>query len=159
MLPIIMVELDFEDIGEEGLEMDESSAVWGALTPEQKKYFKKIAEKSEADMSHITIDDVVKVELRVGAIKACEEIEGSDKLLKMQIDFGQNGMRQILAGIKKWYTPQDLINKQAVFVYNLKPRKMMGIESQGMMLLAENEQGDLQIVNPVGVVPNGTRLR
>ena len=68
-------------------------------------------------------------------------------------------MRQILAGVKKFYAPEDLVGKQGVYVFNLKPRKMLGLESQGMMLFAEGDDGKLQIVTVGGPVPNGTRLR
>jgi len=109
--------------------------------------------------SYIPIDTVAQVELRVGTIEQVEEIPKSDKLLQLAVDFGQCGKRTILAGVKKWYKPEDLIGKQAVFVFNLKPRKMLGIESQGMMLFAESDDGQLQLTQPAGKVPNGTRLR
>ncbi len=119
---------------------------------------KQSEKKTETSDEHITIDDVIKVELLVGTIEQCEEIAKSDKLLKMQVNFGQKGMRQILAGIKSSYTPADLVGKQAIFVTNLKPRKMMGIESQGMMLISKDETGKVHINSPVTKVPNGTRL-
>ncbi len=110
-------------------------------------------------VDEITIDDVVKVHLVVGTIEACEPVEKSDKLYKMQVNFGDKGTRQILAGIQKYYKQEDLIGKQGVFVYNLKPRKMVGLESQGMMLLAEGADGNLQMTTVAHPVPNGTRLR
>lgn len=110
-------------------------------------------------VDEITIDDVVKVHLVVGTIEACESVESSDKLYKMQVNFGDKGIRQILGGIKKYYKPEELIGKQGVFVYNLKPRKMVGLESQGMMLLAEGADGNLQMTTVANPVPNGTRLR
>jgi len=114
-------------------------------------------EASKEDKT-ISIDLFAQVELRVGTIKNCEEVPKSDKLLKFSVDFGPQGRRIILAGVKKWYKPNDLIGKQAVFVYNLKPRKMLGLESQGMMLFAEDEDGSLQYVSPAENVPNGTKL-
>ena len=107
----------------------------------------------------ITIDDLVKVELRVGQIVHVEFVEGSDKLLRLQVDFGDFGKRQIFSGVRKSYQPEDLLNKQAVFVVNLKPRKMMGQESQGMMMCAQDEQGNPKFVGPVIQVPNGTVLQ
>lgn len=107
----------------------------------------------------IAIDDLAKVELVVGTIEACVAVEKSDKLLQMQVDFGERGKRQILAGIRKSYAPEEVIGKQAVFVYNLAPRKMMGLESQGMMLMAEDAQGKPHMVAPVAPAVNGTRLR
>ena len=77
----------------------------------------------------------------------------------MQINAGPQGMRQVLAGIKKSYAPVDLIGKQAVFIGNLAPRKMMGFESHGMLLVAEGDDGKVYFVSPQKPVPNGTRLR
>ena len=88
--------------------------------------------------SLITIDDFAKVELRVGQIMTCETVEKSDKLLKLQVDFGDFGKRQVFSGMRKYFTPQDLIGKQAVFVVNFKPRMIMGMESQGMLLTADD---------------------
>lgn len=113
----------------------------------------------EPPLPTITIDEFAKVTLLVGTITDCTEVTGSDKLLKLQVDFGSSGTRQVLSGVKKHFTPAELTGKQAVFVYNLAPRKMMGLESQGMLLTAENEQGTLKIITPAGPVANGTRLK
>jgi len=109
--------------------------------------------------SYITIDDVVKVELVVGTIEQCEVVAQSEKLLKMQVNFGPKGSRQILAGIRASYKPEDLIGKQGIFVFNLKPRAMAGLESQGMMLVAEGGDGKVKMSTVAESVPNGTRLR
>jgi methionyl-tRNA synthetase len=109
--------------------------------------------------SYITIDDVNKVELVIGTIETADIVPQSDKLLKLSVNFGAQGKRQILAGIRKFYQPESLINKQALFVLNLKPRMMMGLESQGMMLLVEDETGNLQHMMPAAPVADGTRLR
>lgn len=109
--------------------------------------------------SHITIDDLIKVELRVGTIIEVEPIEQSDKLYKMQVDLGTLGKRQILAGVRKSFTQDYLIGKQAVFVTNLQPRKMVGLESQGMMLVAKDAEGNLQLSTVGQPVENGTRLQ
>ncbi len=107
----------------------------------------------------ISITDLAKVELRVGTIQDCQLIPDSQKLLKLIVDFGAMGTRQILSGIKEWYQPQDLIGKQAVFVCNLKPRKMFGLESQGTILTATDESGKPQLVTIITAVPSGTHLR
>ena len=109
--------------------------------------------------SYITIDDVIKVELRVGTIRTCEPMPKSDKLLRMEVDFGELGQRQILGGIAKFYTPEQLIGTQGIFVFNLKPRKMMGLESQGMMLLAKADDGTMKMATVAAPVPDGTRLQ
>lgn len=82
----------------------------------------------------ITYDDFSKLDIRVGTIKSCENVEGSEKLLKLTVDFGPLGERQILTGMAKFYQPEQLLNLQTFFVLNLEPRKMMGLESQGMIL-------------------------
>lgn len=125
---------------------------------EIEKEIKEEVEKAP-EINYINIDDFIKVDLFVGQVKECEEIEGSDKLLKMQVDFGQNGVRQILAGVKQYLKPEDLLNKKIVFVYNLKPRKMMGIESQGMMLTTSTKDGKLSPVYVDQSVEPGTRLK
>ncbi len=107
----------------------------------------------------ITIDDVVKVELLTGTIEACVEVAGSDKLLQMTVDLGAHGKRTILAGIKKSYAPADLVGKRGLFIANLKPRKMAGAESHGMMLVAEDETGKPQLVQFPLSVGNGVRLK
>lgn len=125
---------------------------------EQKVSSKEEPIKSE-DLQEISIDDFAKIALLVGTIENCEEISGSDKLLKLKVNFGSYGIRQILSGVKKHFSPEDLISKQAVFVYNLAPRKMMGLESQGMLLTAQDENGKLNLVLPANKVSNGTRLK
>jgi methionyl-tRNA synthetase len=111
------------------------------------------------DTNYITIDDVVKVELLTGTIEACIDVAGSDKLVQMTVDLGQYGKRTILAGIKKSYAPAELVGKRGLFITNLKPRKMAGTESQGMMLVAEDAHGKVQLVEFPAGVANGVRLR
>ncbi len=120
---------------------------------------KEKAVTTENAQTYITIEDLLKVHLVVGTIEECELVAGSDKLLKMHINFGAQGNRQILAGIRASYQPAELIGKQGIFVYNLKPRLMMGMESQGMMLVAEAEGGQVKMTTVAQPVPNGTRLR
>lgn len=105
----------------------------------------------------ITIDDFAKLDLRVGTVINCEEKEGSDKLLRLTVDFGEEGKRNILSGIKQWYQPEDLQGKQFIFVINLAPRKMMGEESEGMILAAEGTKKPMPI-KPKAKVPNGAPL-
>jgi methionyl-tRNA synthetase len=83
----------------------------------------------------ITIDDFAKVELRVGKIQSAERIQGADKLLKLMVDIGGE-VRQVLAGIALGYTPEELVGRKVVLVANLAPRKMRGLESNGMLLAA-----------------------
>ena len=115
--------------------------------------------KEEKKQDYIKIDDFAKVHLVVGTVAQAESVEKSDKLIKLQVDFGDLGTKQIFAGVKKYYKPEELIGKQGIFVVNLKPRKIMGMESQGMMLFAEGEDRKLQMATVFGQVPNGMRLK
>lgn len=85
----------------------------------------------------ITIDDFIKVELKVGTVLEADYIEGSDRLIKLLVDLGEEKPRQILAGLKLYYKPEYFIGKQFIFVANLEPRMMMGLESQGMILCTD----------------------
>lgn len=127
--------------------------------PEQKKESDKKQEAEIAQENYIAIDDLAKIELRIGTIEQCEKIEKSEKLLKMQVNLGELGIWQILAGIAKHYSADELIGRQGLFVCNLKPRKMMGIESQGMMLIVPDENKKPQLIAPEINVPNGLRLQ
>ena len=98
-------------------------------------------EPNEAE-NFITIDDFLKVELRVGEIKVAERIPKADKLLRFEIDLGEEKPRQILAGLAEYYEPETLIGRKVVVVANLKPRKMRGLESQGMICAASLENSD-----------------
>ena len=104
----------------------------------------------------ITIDDFKKIDLRVAKITAAECVEGSEKLLKLQVDIGE-GQRQIVAGIGLAYDPTDLIGKEIIIIANLEPRALMGIESQGMLLAASNDHPVL--LQPDKEVPPGVPIR
>jgi methionine--tRNA ligase beta chain len=104
----------------------------------------------------ISIDDFIKVELHVGTVISAEEVPGSEKLIKQIVDFGELGTRQILSGIKQWYEPEQLVGKQFVYVTNLEPRIMMGLESNGMLLAADGKKP--MPLKPSGKVPNGAKI-
>ena len=107
----------------------------------------------------ITIDDFAKVELRAGEIKSAEPIPGATKLLKLQVDLGTE-VRQICAGIAEYYTPEKLIGMKVVVVTNLLPRKMRGVESNGMIVAASVGEGGRPVLATFGEdVPNGSKLR
>jgi methionyl-tRNA synthetase len=110
--------------------------------------------------SFIEIDDFAKVDLRVGQVISAERIPKADKLLLMKIDIGEEQPRQVLAGIAQYYEPEKLINRKVVFVANLKPRKLRGFESQGMVVAASyGEEGRPVIATFTEDVPNGARLK
>jgi len=114
--------------------------------------------KPSPQLENIGIEDFLKLDLRIGTIIDCEIVSGSDKLLKSQVDFGELGVRQVLSGIRKHYSPEQMKGKQGLFVVNLKPRKMMGFDSQGMMIFALDELSGLKVVGPVEQVAPGTKV-
>lgn len=108
--------------------------------------------------SEITIDDFMKVQLRVARVLEAEPVEGADKLMKLQLVIGEE-RRQIVAGIRANYKPEELIGRQIVVVYNLKPRTMRGVESQGMVLAAVDENGGAILLSPEKEAPEGALVR
>ncbi|MBP9719613.1 MAG: methionine--tRNA ligase subunit beta [Candidatus Levybacteria bacterium] len=106
---------------------------------------------------NISFDDFKKCEMRIGTILVAEPVEGSEKLLRLEVDFGEY-KRQILSGIAKWYKPDDLVGKQMPFIVNLEPRQMMGMESQGMLIATDNEDGAV-LLFPEKQVPAGSHTR
>ena len=103
----------------------------------------------------ITIDDFSKLDIRVGKVLAAERMEKSNKLLKLTIDTGVD-QRTVLSGIAQHYTPEEMVGKQVTLIANLAPRKMMGLESQGMVLMAEDSNGKLRLLQPNEVVTPGS---
>ena len=111
----------------------------------------------EQKKSEITIDDFDKIQLQVGEVIACEEVPKSKKLLCSKVKIGSE-VRQILSGIKSQYSPEDMVGKKVVVVTNLKPAKIAGLESQGMILCAEDEEGNLSIVTTESPMPHGAEI-
>jgi methionyl-tRNA synthetase len=108
---------------------------------------------------HITIDDFVKIDLRVGVVKDASPVKGSDKLLHLHVDIGEPEPRSIVAGIALAYKPEELAGRKVVIVANLAPRKLKGVESQGMILAASKE-GDVPVLCTFAEdVPPGARLK
>ena len=106
----------------------------------------------------ITIDDFAKVDLRVALVKDCEKVKKSKKLLCLQLDDGCGG-RQVVSGIAAWYKPEDLIGKKVVIVANLKPVKLCGVESNGMICAADTPDGAASVIFPDQDLPCGAKLR
>jgi methionyl-tRNA synthetase len=114
----------------------------------------------EGVATYITIDDFVKVEMRVGEVLTAERVPKSDKLLRFTVDLGEPQPRQILAGIAEHYEPEKLVGRKVAVVSNLKPRKLRGFESQGMVLAASvGEEGRPVLATFTEDVPNGARLK
>ena len=105
----------------------------------------------------ISFEEFQKIDLRVGKIVEVEKVEGTDKLLKLKVDLGAE-KRQLVAGIAKFYQPEDLIGREIVVVVNLEPKTLIGIESQGMLLTADIE-GKPVLLKPDEEVPPGTKIR
>ncbi|PYX02182.1 MAG: methionine--tRNA ligase subunit beta, partial [Acidobacteria bacterium] len=106
----------------------------------------------------ISIDDFAKIELRVGQVKVAEKVEGADKLLRLEVDLGTE-VRQVVAGIAEAYAPETLIGRKVVIVANLAPRKLRGLESNGMIVAASAEGGKPVLCSFLEDVPVGTRLK
>ncbi len=144
-------------------DITKETPVEGAPTPEEGTPPAATApapEPAKTEPDYITIDDFAKVELRVGQVLAADRIEGADKLLKLSVDLGEAEPRQVLAGIAMHYAPETLIGRKIVVCSNLKPRKMRGLESQGMILAASvGEDGVPVLATFTEDVPNGVRLK
>jgi len=107
------------------------------------------------EKAQIQYDDFAKLDLKVGTIKQASKVEKADKLLKLEIDMGTE-TRTIVSGIAMHFTPDDIVGKQVVVVANLAPRKMRGIESNGMILMAEDKSGKLHFVSPPSKIDEGS---
>ncbi|HEY1037638.1 MAG TPA: methionine--tRNA ligase subunit beta [Candidatus Paceibacterota bacterium] len=120
-----------------------------------------VPEESAQPMSapvYASIDDFVKIEMKIGKVLEAVPVEGSEKLLKLKVDFAEAEPRQVLSGIAKFVTPEDLIGNSFPFVTNLKPRPMMGLESQAM-ILAVNDDQNFALLKPTAEIKAGTSLK
>ena len=107
----------------------------------------KILQRS-AKVDEITIDEFFKIDLRVAKVIAVNEVEEADKLIQLKLDLGEFGEKNVFAGIKKHYEPENLLNKMVICVNNLKPREMRFGTSEGMILAASNEESGVYLVSP-----------
>jgi methionyl-tRNA synthetase len=110
------------------------------------------------DSGLIGIETFAQVDLRVGQIVVAERVPNADKLLRLEVDLAENAPRQLLAGIAEWYAPESLIGRKIIVVSNLQPRRLRGLESQGMLLAADAD-GRPMLATVPGETPNGARLR
>ena len=151
---------DFDSLAKFG-QLETNHAVIKKMQPlfariDEKKFFAQKAKPKKAEEPKIDVDDFAKVELKVGTIVSCEKHPKADRLLVEQIDLGDE-TRQIVSGIAKYYQPEDLVGKQVVVVTNLKPVKLRGVESNGMILCAADKK-HLSIVSVDQPMPNGTKI-
>lgn len=143
-----------------GIKVRKGEALFPRIEHDETKQQKNKKEKGESKMNEdlITIDDFAKIDLRVATVLECEKVEKSKKLLKLKLDAGEE-IRQVVSGIAEFYKPEELVGKQLVIVANLKPVKLMGIESQGM-ILAASTPGDKELtaVTLLENIANGAKI-
>jgi methionyl-tRNA synthetase len=142
-----------------GLDSMEDAALSGQIVSPPPIQFTTVDDAKPAALPQITIDDFLKVELRVAQITLAERIPKADKLLRLEVDLGYE-QRQILAGIAETYAPETLIGRKVVIVANLAPRKMRGLESNGMIVAASlGEHGKPSLAGFLDDVELGARLK
>ncbi|GAX87311.1 methionyl-tRNA synthetase [Lebetimonas natsushimae] len=124
----------------------------------EKPLMKKVEVKENKPVNLITIDEFFKTELKIGKILVAEEIKKSKKLLRLEVDLGEEKPRQIIAGIKEYYKPEELIDTYVCVVSNLKPAKLMGMMSEGMLLGAKDENG-FSLIRPEKPKKTGTPIK
>jgi methionine--tRNA ligase beta chain len=105
----------------------------------------------------ISFEEFKKLDMRVGKISETNQIPGSRNLIRMIVDFGTE-KRQAVAGLLQWYKPEDLVGKKCVFILNLQRRKMMGVESQCMILAAEDNRGNVVVIQPEKEIAEGSKI-
>ena len=105
----------------------------------------------------ISYDDFMKMQFQVGEIIKCEEVPKSKKLLCSQVKIGSQ-VKQIVSGIKKWYSPEEMVGKKVMVLVNLQPAKLAGVLSEGMILCAEDENGNIVLMQPEKDVPAGAEI-
>jgi methionyl-tRNA synthetase len=132
--------------------LKDSAAAQAAAAPAEEP------KETSAVKPEITFDDFAKIDLRAGTIVSAEKVEKADKLLKLEIDLGFE-TRTIVSGIAMHYTPEEIVGTQVTVVANLAPRKMRGIESKGMILMAEDNNGKLIFVSPLDAAKNGSEVK
>ena len=141
------------------IDVDKEIEELNALIEKQTKEAQKAQEKPKIEgLAEISFDDFSKVELRVAKITHCEPIKRAKKLLKIVVDDGTAEPRQIVSGIAPWYSPEDLIGKSVVIVANLKPAKLCGEMSNGMLLAGDVSENDVKVLFVDGM-PSGTKIR
>jgi methionyl-tRNA synthetase len=115
--------------------------------------------EEKVENTEITIDEFAKVKLVTAKILTAEPVEKADKLLKLTVDAGEQSPRTVVSGIAKHFTCEELVGKKIVLVANLKPAKLRGIMSQGMILCGEDSDGTLRLITPDGDITPGSEVR
>jgi methionyl-tRNA synthetase len=125
---------------------------------ETKKAVEIASQPVEPSKAEITFDDFGKMDIRVGRVLEAERVEKSKKLLKLKVDTGMD-TRTVMSGIAEYFSPEAIVGKHVTLLVNLAPRKIMGVESQGMILMAEDKDGKLRLVQPSEAVSPGAVVR
>ena len=144
------------DVKKELEELEKMVAAKSEAPKEEKPKKDDREKKADAQPEMITIDDFAKLDLRVAKVLDAEKVEGADKLLKLRLEVGDE-VRQVVSGIAKHYSPQELIGKSVILVANLKPVKLKGIESRGMILAAVDDN-DLVLVTVDKAIKSGSKI-
>jgi methionyl-tRNA synthetase len=139
--------------------IEQMRALEEKVTAEQAVMMGKTGAPAAPASPKIPIDDFSKVDLRVGVVLSAERVKGADKLMHMKVDIGEAEPRSIVAGIAEAYTPEQLVNRKVVIVANLQPRKLRGIESNGMIVAASVEGGKPVLAGFHEDIPVGARLK
>ena len=115
------------------------------------------ATPAEPAKPEVSFDEFSKMDIRIAKILKAERVEKSKKLLKLQVDTGMD-VRTVMSGIAEYFTPEEMIGKQVTILVNLAPRKIMGVESQGMILMASDKDGKLRMLQPSEAVAQGSKV-
>jgi len=155
--------VDWKDCGKpqlkEGHQLNQSEILFPKIEDEKiEAQVSKLPASVPEKVELITYDDFMKIQLRTAEVIEAEKVPKSEKLLKLKVRL-ENEERQVVAGIAKSYEPEKLIGKKVVIVANLQPAKLMGLESNGMILAAENSEGGLQVLSLPDNVNSGTRVK
>lgn len=154
---LLFRKIEPEEITRQMEKLENAAAEAAATTPQSAP--ENTQPQAAPAKAEITFDDFVKIDLRAGKILEAEKVAKADKLLKLSVDMGEASPRTIVSGIAEHFSPEEIVGKMVTVVANLAPRKMRGIESQGMILMAEDAGGKLVFVAPVSEVPGGGEVR
>jgi len=155
---LLFRKIEDEEVARQKAILDERAEAYKAAQAAAVAAANAASPAAPEEVAEITFDDFTKIDLRAGTILAAEKVAKADKLLKLEVDLGYE-KRTIVSGIALHYKPEDIVGKQVTVVTNLAPRKMKGIESAGMILMAEDADGKLVFVSPETAVGAGSQVK
>ena len=160
LFPRIDKEKFMSEIKSSAPESSAPAAAAAAATPVATPPVTVASATTAVTSTEVSIDQFFATELKVGTVRFAERVPKSDKLIRLLVDLGEESPRQLVAGIGKAYAPEELVDRQVVVVANLKPAKLMGVESRGMILAATDAEGKPILVRPHAEgAANGTRVK